>query len=187
MHLIFRHKISDKIIYILIPFLILLSLLFGRYSDIINLSYCNWHLYVNAIVTGLPCFALGLFINTYKKNLIQYLLHISAFVIGVILIEFSILYYTNTIDTSLGMYISTIPLAVLCVLYCLKYPNITFINTIGKVHSTNIYIYHMISLSILLSIGIDFSFKPLMVFVVSLLISYVIITLQRFLKSHINA
>jgi len=152
---VFRAALKFKMerwLYPIIPAGLLFALLFGHYSI---LGHPLSPLFIrNAFTTGMPCFLLGWLTHRYADRLkmrrIEFALLVST---G--------LYYTEYILNSLpsDLYAMTVPTAWLLFLCALKHKDVgagSLLERIGRDHSTNIYVLHLLVWPLFVYISVHF-------------------------------
>ena len=150
-HILQRFGLIEKAFYI-IPVLIVAGLLLNRYSILVGAYFpVEWSR--NAIVFCLPYILLGIFI---KKNESRFESgRISLFVLvftALAYLEFFILLLSGHSCGHPDFFIMGFPLAVSLFLLCLRYPDARHVPSglrnvlakIGRNHSKNIYLYHLL-------------------------------------------
>ena len=175
-----------KVIYIITPFLLLIDLMFGKYSLLI-FGKEFYHLFVrNFLFVGLPYFSIGSYISRkvdYKKyeKYTKYIFLLIIFFALTTILEKMILIHFN-IEAARDHYISTTFLAISLFLYFLQYNSekigiIKYISNIGKNYSSIIYIIHPIFISVLdkifKNISIYTYIAPIIVFICSTIVAII--------------
>lgn len=169
-----------------LPILILSNILIGRYSFLLgNTSLVQIEWYCNFIFPGLEFIIIGMWI---KKN-INFLLSKlgkninSIFLLAMVCyyIESFILYKLNYKADWGNLTILTPIVCILCFVMCIQKTDLgknTFLNTIGKEFSTQIYVYHILCIWIcnliikrILHINIS-SIETIVVFGITLMLCY---------------
>lgn len=134
------------IAYMTVPFLLIIDLVFGKYSLLI-LHHEFPYIYVrNFLFVGIPYFLIGAYIRQKKITVMNY----REIIWGGVIILLFISILENRLLVSLGFnarrdhYFSTTPLAILLFMWFLskKQSSATFFSTIGNKDSLYIYILH---------------------------------------------
>lgn len=184
---IVENKKLKKYVYNIIPILLIVDLIFGKYSILIFGREFSYILVRNFIFVGLPYYYIGSFIRENQTNIFEKIkskkltIYIMLFVITTI-IERYILIKINCNPTR-DHYISTTFLAVFLFISFLKkdmakyaYSNLLVkkmlekIQLIGQKYSLNIYIFHPIILAFISHITIS-NLTPIITFVISIIFS----------------
>lgn len=137
----FIRKYNSKTLYAL-PFLFIVIYLIRNSNTPLlpySLAFCSRL----SILTSLPFLATGYLIHKHH-NSFRNLPVIKILTVLTILAIGENVFYAYYLDHHGLFHISTYPLIVTAILLCLKYPDfhIPYINTIGKIHSPNIYYFH---------------------------------------------
>ena len=146
-----------KMLWWLIPIGLVANLLLGKYGfllppfDFSSVGVPNYIMARNVFTIGIPAFAIGLLL---RKNIIKinekldnkriWITAISFLILASL--EFVVLHIKFELKYMADISLFTIPLAISLILLCLKYPNFgeqSYIKTIGRKYSTDIYVYHM--------------------------------------------
>lgn len=188
----FLQKINKlKILYYLIPCFIILNMLLGSYRYLIGIDHPYQFLHTNFLTIGLPCFAIGMLIKIYGKQ-------ITAIVKWWhVILCFIIAYSEGIIKHKMGLhppgigdiYLFTIPLAALTFIAFLKKKNLycgQLIENIGEKHSLYIYLYHGLVLTLIVKYT-DYSFQlpvidALLIYLITILLSITSCNFAKFLQ-----
>lgn len=177
-----------KILYFIVPILLLFDLILGKYSMLFIKKEIDYIYIRNFIFVGIPYFSIGYFLSNIKiknNNKVFCFLCILIFIMTTILERKLLVDYG--LNTTRDHYISTTFLAISTFIffYNLNW-NSVFLSKIGRVHSTNIYIIHPIIIFMLSKFFKMFEFykiysyaAPGIVFLGALIISYVVIYLKK--------
>ena len=146
-----------KILWCLIPIGLTANLLLGKYGfllpsfDFSSVGIPKYIIARNFFTIGIPAFACGLLlrkniaqINERVNNKKAWITAISFLILASL--EFVVLHIKFELKYMADISLFTIPLAISLILLCLKYPNFgeqSYIKTIGRKYSTDIYVYHM--------------------------------------------
>ena len=185
---LFSQNITKKILAIASPILLILAVIFNRYSGLLGLTL-DIATSRNALTVALPCLFLGASIKLYSSFYSKLNIHLKLIAILVILSygEYLLLHKFDINGSGADYNILTFPLSFSIFLYCIKIPNLTIVNdkisnglvSIGKNYSANLYLYHslvwgIITLTLMIS-GFDW-FKIFMngesVIILIILFSY---------------
>lgn len=187
---IVEKKKLKKYIYNIIPILLMVDLIFGKYSILIFDREFPYILVRNFIFVGLPYYYIGNFISENQAKIIERI-KANKLIIYIILFTFTTIiehYVLIKLDCNATRdhYISTSLLAISMFLYFLKndtikhrYSNIFIkkilkkIQLIGQKHSLNIYVYHPIILAFIYHITIS-NLTPIITLFVSIIFSIVL-------------
>lgn len=187
---IVERKNLKKYIYAIIPILLLIDLIFGKYSILIFGREFSYVLVRNFIFVGIPYYYIGNFISENQAKIIERI-KANKLIIYIILFTFTTIiehYVLIKLDCNATRdhYISTSLLAISLFLYFLKndtikhrYSNIFIkkilkkIQLIGQKHSLNIYVYHPIILAFIYHITIS-DLTPIITLFVSIIFSIVL-------------
>lgn len=184
----FCHKIRYKLFYLILP------LLLGNY---ILSFFPKFWLYRNFLFTSLPYFLLGMYIYKNQDSLMTLFKNkkrcIIFIVIGIILqcIEVYLYKHLNLLYVR-DHYLMTSILVIMIFGYALsvKFQSENILSVIGKKYSAYIYILHIFVLSHYADIMEMFNFecnsflyiKPLIIFLLTLLMSFIILESFKILK-----
>lgn len=164
-------------------------------ASVLLLLYCFFNvgysgIYIrNWIFLGIPFFSIGRCLFKYTAK-IQSMRRLIWPTIIILIMSFILLYFEMTILQYRDFYISLIPIIMIIAITAIKYPlfgNNTYMAYIGKVYSSNIYIYHIFIGTLLLlfinncNVSIQ-RFLPIAIFIVTLLFSVLI----RIFRMHLN-
>ncbi len=180
----------ERWLYPVIPAGLLFALLFGRYCIIDH--PLSFPFIRNAFTTGMPCFLLGWLTHRYADRLMTYRIELALFVSAG-------LYYAEYLLIPMppsDLFAMTVPTALLLFLCALKHKDAgagSLLEWIGRDHSTNIYVLHLLvwplfyhfcpnMLSALLSPRI----APVTAFAVTLATSVCLKYLHRNLKGRLS-
>lgn len=143
-------------LHILVPFLLMLSVLFNRYS----FTWTEYHFDVsmsrNTLLCAFPCVLLGAWIHKslniwtelqFSKTIVIYIIIVVA-----AYIESFLLGYFHIDGSGADFNLLTYPLAFITFIICLKYPKATILPRgarvllvkIGQKEAINIYLYHVL-------------------------------------------
>lgn len=176
-------KIGRNKIYFIIPILLLIDLLFGKYSFLLLKFEVPYILLRNFMFVGIPYFLLGDLIYKYKnkiKNIgsARLVLLILLF-IGLNVIERYLL-VKYSVNAARDQYICTTLLALVVFMFTLaindNVKDNSILSVIGKKYSMMIYLLHPLVLKIVVRVFTANSMKyilPIIVFIFTLIISYV--------------
>lgn len=181
-----RKFFSERLVF-LAPFLIVFSLITGRYSHyILDGKFSSSWAELSFLFVGIPCMSAGYLIAKYKKTLLQCTHWGFLFLLGGVLsyVEYVVLEGAGRG----GYFLFTLPVSVCLILMCLetKWVPWKWLEHIGCRHSANIYYYHMI----FVSEGVYALFGGWLmapcVFVLSVLLSCVIYSVKGFLRRRVR-
>ena len=181
-----RKFFSERLVF-LAPFLIVFSLITGRYSHyILDGKFSSSWAELSFLFVGIPCMSAGYLIAKYKKTLLQCTHWGFLFLLGCVLsyVEYVVLEGAGRG----GYFLFTLPVSVCLILMCLetKWVPWKWLEHIGCRHSANIYYYHMI----FVSEGVYALFGGWLmapcVFVLSVLLSCVICSVKGFLRRRVR-
>lgn len=155
--MIFGRSKFNNVIYWLIPIGLLLNLLLGKYSFLLPLNdpvifdTTKEMLSRNFITIGVPSFAIGMLIRKHQSRILHIIPLSKCFIICFIsfiisTIEFAIITHYYGRDIAGDITIFTIPATISLMIICLRYADFgksTYLSTIGKKYSSDIYIYHV--------------------------------------------
>lgn len=178
-----------SVIYWLIPIGLLINLFWGTYSHLHTDTMFNGFYNRNVFTIGLPCVAIGILIRKYQHRL---KLSSVALIITTLLLHgatyFECLYCIRPYIMRYGdIAITTIPLSIavfLLFLHIEKFGGCKILNNIGKYHSLNIYLIHILLIWIISDyIPFPFSFPTsVLIFALSLMLSYIYIFIKTKLR-----
>lgn len=147
----------QKVIMWLIPLLLSCSVVLNRYSFIITNEPYDVTMSRNAWFCALPCVLSGIWIRQKGDMLLKCNI-MPALVIVIVLayIEYFLLGYLGVDGSGADYNLTTYPLAALVVAWCIQHPKMTRVPehllsravSLGKLHSTNIYLYHIMILTV---------------------------------------
>ena len=171
-----------KYMYFLTPFLLIIDLIYGKYSLLLLHREIPYIQIRNFLFVGIPYFCIGKFINENvytkikEKNNVKYIFFIIIFIITTIF-ERRILISFN-ISATREHYISSTFLAIVLFIYFLIYKRESklksFIARIGRDYSTLIYIIHPVIIEILDRLMCNNSIYnklyPIIIFIITCLI-----------------
>ncbi len=180
-----------KLLYWLIPIGIILNLCFGTYVHLFsdNAMY-NGFYHRNVFTIGLPCIALGMLIRRYQHRLTfspSKILIVIVALLGLAYWE-CLGFLKKYIMTYGDVVITTIPLAIavfLLFLNCDELGRCRWINSIGRRHSLNIYLIHVLIIWIMSGDFVPFPFSffdTLVVFIIALALSEIYLFIQSKLR-----
>ena len=189
---LFNDKLSIKYKIIIMSLCFLLSLGLGAYSGIFFGHALPERYTMNFLFTGLPFFLLGeLLSNAYERK--SGWMRNQSFLLACSLISFLLMIFEREIVYSLypdapqNIYAFTILSSVTVFLYFMSCKGNWILGSIGKDHSSTIYIVHMMvymTLSIVTNVlGVNYLFSviaPVIVFGVSLTYSIIWQRVKRF-------
>lgn len=148
--LLYRLKITDKLLLVVAVGGILLGLALGRYSAILFGPHEEFRmmLHRNALTVGLPCLIIGMFLRRYELTLCQFRWEVLAFVSLFLLLGEYYLYSSQSLFSGGDLGLLTIPTAVALFLACLRYAAIPssshWLVRIGRDWSMEIYLWHFL-------------------------------------------
>ena len=151
------HKYNaTKLLFVLLPICMLLQLLIGKYSFVYGNSLTNFDTN-NFLMTGMPCFIVGMLIRRFEGVLpsIRSLIILLIISTGLMLLENHLLTNTWSVSSKGDVIIMTIPVAVIAFSLFLK---VNFCKgnhplvILGRDHTLNIYILHIIVGDILMRV-----------------------------------
>lgn len=133
--------------YIFILFVIL-GLIFGGYNFIFPEIPTKAIIHRSAFGIGLPCFGIGWLLKENKDRILQVVTK-PVLLAGVLFIlsEVEAFVICKRFGLNGDFLIFTIPVTIVVILCCLKYPHIgrgSILEYIGKKYSADIYIYHIL-------------------------------------------
>lgn len=146
-----------KLLWWLIPIGLILNLLIGKYGFIvptIDFTQVGLPRYIaarNFLTIGIPTFAIGLLLKKYIDKICRSITSQKAWILVILFtllatIEFAVLHWIFGKNYMADISFFTIPLAISIIILCLQNPDVgkgTYLTTIGKKYSSDIYIYHM--------------------------------------------
>ncbi|MEG0789524.1 MAG: acyltransferase [Alistipes sp.] len=183
--LILLHFRLEKILFRLVPLLILMGLLVGKYSFLIGLPEAlPLAVSRNFLTIGLPCFAVGYFIACHEQQILQKIGRALP-VLSMLLVvaawgEGRLLACVGRLG---DLFILSLPLATALFLLCLQHKQFashTVLARIGEQHALNIYLFQAVVAGLVVGIfahffGINITpYVAPLTFVGSLLLSVVI-------------
>lgn len=180
--LLFFVRKSDRALYFF-PFFILACLLMGRYNFVffhgIGFAFC---VRGNALTIALPIVSLGYLLHKYEVRLLSFR-HLNILPVIVIVLSYIELYLLErfAINNSTSYLVCTLPLACSLFLLALKHKDfyVPFVCEIGKIHSANIYYFHILTWDAILShISAIYSIGAATTFIATLCGSVVLVWLQ---------
>lgn len=167
--------------------LIPIGMLLSRYSFVWGVGH-NIFDEFNFISLGLPYLILGYTLRCYEEKLRSWHWEAITFVIF-FLGAIEVMCFRDLIPVYWGRYLTTPLLATSIFMWCLRYPNFgqgTLTARVGKHYAGNIYYWHMLVAltieAVLRRMGWHIFFEDLAmlyVFVGSLLVSYIVVAVQR--------
>lgn len=168
-----------KILYWIIPILLLLDLIFGKYAIVIFNREFPFILVRNFLCVGLPYFCIGILIREKKigNNIGKKMLGIMIILFAIMGICERAILVANGVNATRDHYISTTFLAIAVFIYAVRssWEN-KGLAKIGKKYSTELYIIHPIFITVItfitkkLGIYLLFSYVgPIIVYIVSLI------------------
>lgn len=185
-----------KLLYLIIPIGIILNLCFGTYVHLFSESAkFNGFYNRNVITIGLPCVALGMLIRRYQHRLTfspYKILVAIAILLGLAYWECLGCLRKYIMDYG-DIVITTIPLSIaifLLFLNCEWLGRCQWINNIGRRHSLNIYLIHVLIIWILIYNFYPFPFNffdTLMVFVIALALSKIYLFIKSKLRLNFHS
>ena len=181
-----RFKFDYRKLYVLVPILLVSCLMLGEFAAFIGFKHIPITYYRNFLFMGLPFFALGYFIRDKQENLIEILSNRNLILIMVL----SCLLVVIEVFTvgKLDLYVGSIIFAAALVLWCIKNPdklNFKVAGFIGGTLYTSIYVLHLLVIRMLKMYGIKYGyFNPIIVFIVTSVISFLIYEATLFIKQH---
>ncbi len=147
-----------KLLYWSIPICLAANLLLGKYSPAIGLGAYKIPLFIhrNSITIGLPCVMLGMLLRQNRSAIpdLRKALILTLSIGFLLYAEAALLHFTVFGHTSGDIGIFTVPLAVAVFMLFYRLNTGTRIEsvcaTLGREHSLNIYIWHVMALLIIL-------------------------------------
>jgi surface polysaccharide O-acyltransferase-like enzyme len=139
-----------KVLGLVAPILLLIAVLFNRYSNIIGGIYdiaCSR----NALTVAIPCMSLGAVLRVYQNKIKQDKILTWAIALMVAsYIEYYVLHHFNIKGSGGDFNLMTFPFAFSVFLYCVMNPDLRFtpsrikglLGHVGKNWSGDIYLYH---------------------------------------------
>lgn len=146
----------QKVAMLLTPVLLICSVLLNRYSFLLTQESFDVTMSRNAWFCALPCVMSGIMIRQNEAKLLRnnwtkplLLLAFLAY------IEYFILGYLHVDGSGADYNLFTYPLAIITIIWCVQHPNLSqhsnrFVSMavlLGRNHSTNIYLLHIMMLS----------------------------------------
>lgn len=178
-----------SVLYWFIPIGLLINLFWGTYSHLHTEALFNGFYNRNVFTIGLPCVAIGMLIRKYQHRL---KLSSVALIITTLLLlgatYFECLYCIRSYIMRYGdIVITTIPLSIAVFLLFLHIEELgrcKGLNNIGKYHSLNIYLVHILLIWVISNyIPFPFSFPTsVLIFALSLMLSYFYIFIKTKLR-----
>lgn len=178
-----------SVLYWLIPIGLFVNLFWGTYSHLHTDTMFNGFYNRNVFTIGLPCVAIGMLIRKYQHRL---KLSSAVLIITTLMLlgatYFECFYCIRPYIMHYGdIVITTIPLSIavfLTFLHIEKLGRCKVLNDIGKYHSLNIYLIHILLIwTIVNYIPFPFSFPTsVLIFVLSLMLSYIYIFMKAKLR-----
>lgn len=188
----FEKKCNIEKLYYIIPILLLMDLVFGKYSLLILGKSFPYILVRNFLCVGLPYFLIGDMISKIKPKIKSSSLYLLVFAFIFITLSESFLLRTFNLGAPRDHYISTTFLSIFVFLFWVNYNNMTDNKLyqkccfIGSKLTLYIYIIHPIIISKLsviengYSVNIILNYtRPFFVFLVSILISWIFYVCSR--------
>ncbi len=180
--LIFLRK-TDRLL-VVFPIFFLGHLLMARYSFVFfpGIEFLSGER-TNALTVALPILSLGYLIHKYESRILYFrspLAWIGMFAFFSYVEQYLLSYFQ--VNNDLAYLASTLPLACAMFLIALKHKDfhIPYVCAIGKLHSSNIYYFHMLSWNVVLShIPMIYSICAEISFVATLGGSVVLVWLQN--------
>lgn len=147
-----RVHVKEKtlsIFFVLSISLLLIHLILGKYGYLVGIQPGDHNL--RGLLISLPCFAIGVCVKRYYpfwENVISEKWNICLLVCVSLLcfVEYALLQQYNPGHADYGyLYVNSPFLSFLLLLFFVRKPQFTFktLETIGKIYSLNIYIYHV--------------------------------------------
>ena len=183
-YIIGRFKFDYRKLYVLVPILLVSCLMLGEFAAFMGFKHIPITYYRNFLFMALPFFILGYFMHDKQENLIGIFSDrnlILIMILSCLLVIIEVL----TIG-KLDLYVGSIIFAVALVLWCIKNPdklNFKVAGFIGGTLYTSIYVLHLLVIRMLKMYGIKYGyFNPIIVFVVTSVISFLIYEATLFIK-----
>lgn len=183
-----RFKFDYRKLYVLVPILLVSCLMLGEFAAFIGFKHIPITYYRNFLFMGLPFFTLGYFIRDKQENLIEILSNRNLILIMVLS---CLLVVIETLNIGkLDLFVGSIIFATALFLWCIKNPdklNFKIAGFIGGKLYTSIYVLHWLVIKMLKMYGIKYGYlNPLIVFILTSLISYVIYEATLLIKAKRN-
>ncbi len=142
----FIRRFIPKCIYFLPLLFILLYLLRNVTSPIIPFDLSGIHIERNSFITSITFLATGYIIHQHRDVLLKWIKIDVVYPVMLLLAFIETCIYIKCFSYYGYFHFSTFPLIVLTMLFCIKHSdfNFTFLTSIGKKHSANIYYFHIL-------------------------------------------
>lgn len=148
---LFSYNTVRRTLSIIFPVLLLLAIIYNRYSFLIGYKY-DIAISRNVLTVALPCMYMGILVRNYQK-VIKSMKRIKIILAACIIlayVEYAILHIYDINGSGADFNIMTFPLAFMVFLYCVLRPHADFVPkrlrmmliNIGKNNSADIYLYH---------------------------------------------
>lgn len=167
------------ILWCLIPFLVVLGLLAGKYNTAIHIISYNFTLSRCFLTVGIPCVGAGYLIAKYKDELLTNIRYpILGLLFIILLSEFEAWLFQCGIipvQRDADIFAMTIPFAVMLFICCLKFPRLgenSIFEKWGWKYSTYIYIFHILIIGLIgykINVTIGLTAKPFLILFATIL------------------
>ncbi len=181
-----RFKFDYRKLYVLVPILLGSCLMLGEFASFMGFKHIPITYYRNFLFMALPFFTLGYFMHDNQEKLIGILSDknlILIMVLSCLLVVIEV-FAVGKLD----LYVGSIIFAATLVLWCIKNPdklNFKVAGFIGGTLYTSIYVLHLLVMKMLKMYGIKYGyFNPIIVFVVTSVISFLIYKVTLFIRQH---